>query len=310
MGLAFIGTRYGGAEFFASEVVYKAELEGAKKPDDGFSPRFISYGPISAPVHRPVLDNAERVVGKAVGAYAVVVMKSGHVRFEYVDVPTIQRIRQLSDNPDSLMYTKLWTEGYRKIPIRRIAKLINTTEPRMLSAIDTLDRYEGITFEGDSAEVPHGTGEAASSSSAQASATREIVPAPSKRSTGLSDAMSRARARYDEAELVGDPPPDYAPGTEPEIVAPETEAENPHAFQAAPSRHPPGALEWFGDQLSAATSRERLEEIKIEALRRRVDTGEDANTFRAMYSQRARELREASAPRPDPEPGDLFGGVS
>lgn len=325
MGLAFIGTRYGGAELFAAEIVYQVELDGAKKPDDGHSPRFILNGPIHEPMHRPTLDNRERIEAKAAGAYAVVVMKSGRVRCEYIDAPTIQKIRSLSEVPNSLMWTKLWTEGWKKAAIRRIAKLINTTEPRMLAAIDTLDRNEGIVLEHDDGGGDSFTGNTPPDDSSNGSQATDAPPAAgrTRRSAGLSAALNGARRRYDEAELAGDPEPDYAPGTAPAAEA----SADPDAFVPVDSRHPDGSIEWFGDQLAAATTRDRLEEIKLEALHRRIDTGPDADSFREMFARRAREIRNGSRPAPgpsdpyrderrdrgpdrdEPEPGDLFGGA-
>lgn len=133
-GLAYIAMHYAGAEQVCSEVVYA---------DDEFQYR----GPMEKPKHVPTLDNSKRHEKTAIGVYALVKMQTGDYRCEYVDAPTVQKIRQLSEFPNSMMWTKLWTEGWRKVPIRRICKTVMVTDKRMAVAVEAMNRDESIIID-------------------------------------------------------------------------------------------------------------------------------------------------------------------
>lgn len=244
-GLAYSAMNYAGAEQVAAEVVFDA--------DD-----FEYRGPIQEPKHIPTLDNKLRNEGAAIGVYAIVRMQGGTFRCEYVDAPTVQKIRQLSDFPNGLMWTRLWTEGWRKVPIRRICKTVMVTNSRMFAAIESLNKYEGIGFD-----------EAPTALLNDHDATRGVA--------GLGDAMKHRAIEHDE--LVDEPPPKDA-------IQLQDQAE---------SRHPLGAIEWWVNQIDAAESLQRLDDIKAAALADQVDTSADADVFRTHYSDRCKAVREANA---------------
>lgn len=240
-GLAYIAMNYAGAQQIAAEVVYEADF-------------FRYLGPIKEPEHVPTLDNTRRHEQAAIGVYAIVRMQDGTFRCEYVDAPTVQKIRQLSDFPNGMMWTKLWTEGWRKVPIRRICKTVMVTEPRMAAAVEAMNTVEGIGFD----EIPTTEAEA-----------RERL---STGVTGLGEAMKQKAIEHDE-------PTDAEP----------TEAitlQNP-----AESKHPPGTIEWWCDQIHGAEDLSRMDDIKVAAITDGVDRSDDADAFRQAYMNRCKELR-------------------
>lgn len=90
-GLAFICTRYAGADDVAAEIVFKAD-------------KFELRGPLEIPLHRPTLDNEQRKYELAIGVYCAIRWPGGRGRCEYIDAPTVERIRLLSDRQFSLMW--------------------------------------------------------------------------------------------------------------------------------------------------------------------------------------------------------------
>ena len=66
-----------------------------------------------------------------VSAYAVVEFTSGAIDWEYCDRTLIDRHRKHSRQPDSLMWREFWEEGWRKTPIRILAKRLPLTNPGM-----------------------------------------------------------------------------------------------------------------------------------------------------------------------------------
>jgi recombination protein RecT len=69
--------------------------------------------------------------GEKIGAYAFIEFVDGTTDWEYLTTEQIERRRKHSRNPDSLMWTKFWEEGYRKTPIRVLWKRIPLSNPGM-----------------------------------------------------------------------------------------------------------------------------------------------------------------------------------
>ena len=248
-GLAYIAMNYAGAQQIAAEVVYEADLIPPCK--------FEYRGPITEPLHKPTLDNTKRHEKAAIGVYAVVRMQDGTFRCEYVDAPTVQKIRQLSDFPNGMMWKKLWTEGWRKVPIRRICKTVMVTEPRMAVAVEAMNTVEGISFD----EIPTTEAEA-----------RERI---SSGVAGLGEAMKQQVIEHDEP-----------------IDAEPTEAitlQDPKSCT-----HPPGSIEWWSIQVLAAETLARMDDIKVAALADGVDRSDDADSFRQIFAERSRTIRGAA----------------
>lgn len=243
-GLAYSAMNYAGAAQIAAEVVFGA--------DD-----FQYRGPINEPLHLPTIDNTLRNEGNAIGVYAIVKMQDGTFRCEYVDAPTVQKIRQLSDFPNGMMWTKLWTEGWRKVPIRRICKTVMVTSSRLAVAIESLNRVEGISFDETPAAITD-----------QQDATRG--------SAGLGDALRQRTIEHDD--LADEPEP----------------LDAIQLSEVADSKHPPGSIEWWIDQCAAADDFERLDDIKAAALADGVDRSDDADIFREQWTSRRKAIREAN----------------
>jgi recombination protein RecT len=109
--------------------------------------KFKYLGPVTKPLHEPVTTSTHRKETHAVGVYAIAEHVNGSWSVEYVDRDTVQAIRRMSEVPNSAMYTTLWTEGWKKIAIRRICKTLNVSSMALAAAIDVLNHNEGIDFE-------------------------------------------------------------------------------------------------------------------------------------------------------------------
>jgi len=247
-GLAYSAMNYAGAAQIAAEVVFAAD-------------RFEYRGPIQEPKHIPTLDNKKRNESDAIGVYAIVKMQDGTFRCEYVDAPTVLKIRQLSDFPNGLMWTKLWTEGWRKVPIRRICKTVMVTSSRMAVAIEALNTSEGISFD----ESPAGQLE-------DQSGTRGAA--------GLGEALKHKAIEHD----LSDEPEDYA----------DEPSEPLMLTDPAKSTNPPSSIEWYWDQIQDAQDMQRMDTIKAAALTDGMDRSDDADEFRRIYAERCRQIRAAA----------------
>lgn len=258
-GLSHIATHYAGAEMIAAEVVYQAD-------------RFAFYGPMKMPDHVATLDASERTEQKAIGVYAVAVMASGRVRAEYVDAPTIQKIRACSEFPNGLMWTKLWTEGWRKAAIRRICKTVMNGNGRMQVAIAALDRNDGILLEND---VP-----------------RETSEQPAKGMAGLSDAIKGAQAHQDAASEPIELDPMQADLLEPDQSFTDAQASADEIFGPAKDTDQPAlSLEWWAQRFKSERTLEGLARLVDEIVARQCDQGSDGDTLRDMYAQRRAQIR-------------------
>jgi recombination protein RecT len=77
------------------------------------------YAPKKNLFHAPPSEG-ER--GEIIGAYCLVTYIDGSIDYEFMTTEQIERRRKHSKNPDSIMWTKFKEEGYRKTPIRNMAK--------------------------------------------------------------------------------------------------------------------------------------------------------------------------------------------
>ncbi len=275
-GLAYICTHYGGAELVAAEVVFEAD-------------EFKYFGPLKDVEHVPTLDNKLRTESKAIGAYCTIIMQNGRVRSEYMDAPTIAKVRAKSDNKNGLMWTTFWTEGWRKAVIRRLAKLVMNTEPRLLAATEVLNRHEGIVIDQDGNDVSRGT---------HTPEFENVPPAEdqTKGMTGLGNALNRRRASQgaqdDEIEL-----PPVQPDVPDPDIAPESasEPESDEFGPAEDTNHPAESIEWWAEKIAAAGNLHELDRIRAEMLHRGADQSDDADQLREIYAARSRALKQEAA---------------
>ena len=264
-GLAFICTHYAGFDDVVSEVVYKGD------------PLKEYHGPLEPFRHQPTLEPTQRVEKEALGAYAMFV-KGNRVRTEYVDAPTIQLVRGQSDHGNGLMWTRYWTEGWRKVPVRRGAKLamqgagiVPTGGERWAAAETAMQADDGVTFDHDTGapvNVPRGT-------SAEPTSGAQTNGSKPRGMGGLKDRMSAAATRAQDAQTETELPP-----------AGKTLLALP-----APSKNPEGSIEWWLDQVRAGDTVARLDEIRAAALTAGLDRSEDADSFRRVFADQKRALR-------------------
>lgn len=93
-----------------------------------------------APKRKVFHSPADGDRGPAIGAYALVEFKDGHLEYEYLTKEQIERHRNHSKQPDSLMWKKFWEEGWRKTPIRLLAKRLPLTNPGMEKLAEAIDK--------------------------------------------------------------------------------------------------------------------------------------------------------------------------
>lgn len=91
--------------------------------------------------------------GVPIGAYALVQFKNSDViEFEYMSKEQIDRHRNHSKQPDSLMWKKFWEEGWRKTPIRVLWKRLPLSNPELEKMADLIEHEA----ERERAEEPAG----------------------------------------------------------------------------------------------------------------------------------------------------------
>ena len=134
-GLSDVCQRSGKVEWIRAEVVFRQD-------------RFVYQGPAEKPVHVPTLEAKHRKESAAYGVYAMAKMSSGDFLCEFVDREMIQKIRNMSEFPNSIMWhpDKLWTQGWKKSAIRRLTNTLPKSAA-LDAAISQLNAYEGAHFE-------------------------------------------------------------------------------------------------------------------------------------------------------------------
>jgi recombination protein RecT len=111
---------------FFAEVVYKGdEFKRVLAPE-----RSLHHVPGSEPATRE----------NALGAYALIQFTDGTLEFEYLTTEQIEKHRNCSKNPNSLMWVQFWTEGYRKTPIRVLAKRLPLKSRKMEEFVEVVNR--------------------------------------------------------------------------------------------------------------------------------------------------------------------------
>lgn len=296
-GLAWIATHYAGADDIAAEIVYADEIawqRGGDRPAN--APVFEYRGPLELPFHRPALDNAHRMYQNAVGVYCAMRWPGGRARCEYIDAPTIEKIRAMSERPNATMWhpEKLWTEGWKKAAVRRAAKLGIQGNPRMSAAETAMNSADGRIIDGEAVEVPRGT----SGADEEGRAAQATKRRASRGMGGLSAGLDAAAAQHDAAQAVqgaesaainaqearsDNPPPTPAEGHDPLA-----------ALKARLSgRHPEGVIEWWAELLEVVTTRAELTQVRDSAILAGVDKTEDSVAFTDLYRKRSQSLREA-----------------
>jgi len=116
---------------FFAEVVYEHD-----KFERQFAPKRNLF-------HAPADGNR----GEKIGAYAFIEFVDGTVDWEFMTGEQIERRRKHSKQPDSLMWTKFWEEGWRKTPIRNLWKRIPLTNPGMERLAEVVNKEAELEVE-------------------------------------------------------------------------------------------------------------------------------------------------------------------
>jgi recombinational DNA repair protein RecT len=128
-GLVHIAIASGAVAWVVAEIVHEPDL-------------FRHLGPFAKPLHEPNV-RVPRTIDNAIGAYCTAKTTVDDHLTTWTDRETIEQIRRMSEWPDSVMYTTLWTEGWRKIAIRRASKLWPLTMA-LGRAAEIMDEHDGI----------------------------------------------------------------------------------------------------------------------------------------------------------------------
>jgi len=123
-GLVQLAHQTGYIRAFYAEVVYE---------NDKFERQ---YAPKRNLFHTP----AESDRGEEIGAYALVEFKDGSIDWEWADKELIERHRQHSKQPDSLMWSKFYEEAWKKTAIRILAKRLPLSNPGMEALAEVVER--------------------------------------------------------------------------------------------------------------------------------------------------------------------------
>jgi recombination protein RecT len=121
----------GAFKAFFAEVVYE---------NDKFS---RTLAPKRVVNHTP--GDGER--GKPIGAYAMVEIGDGYFDFEFLTEEQIQRHRNTSKAPTSLMWKTFWEEAWRKTAIRVLFKRVPLAAPGLEELAEIVERDAQNDFE-------------------------------------------------------------------------------------------------------------------------------------------------------------------
>lgn len=144
MGMIYIASDVGAIVSGSATIVFDSEVKNGK---------FVMRGPFQEPIHEQCVMASDRTEAKAVGVYCIVKFHSGDIRVEYMDRQEIMLVKSMSENPGGLMWTKFWTEGWKKAVWRRAMKTVQQFSPngqhgRIIETTKVLDTYESIDTQG------------------------------------------------------------------------------------------------------------------------------------------------------------------
>jgi recombination protein RecT len=137
-GLVQKSYQTGGIKHFFAEVVY-----GCDRFERQFAPKRNLF-------HAP--GEGARTMDTVIGAYALVEFADGAIDWEFLTTEQVERRRAHSKQPNSLMWSKFWEEGYRKTPIRVLWKRLPLLNP----AMERLAEQIGKEVEREAEEEPAG----------------------------------------------------------------------------------------------------------------------------------------------------------
>lgn len=115
--------------------------------------------------------------GEAIGAYALVQFRdTNEIEFEYVTKEQIERHRNHSKQPNSMMWKTFWEEGWRKTPIRILWKRLPLSNPKLETLAELIDREHETERE----ELPNGALQLETDSALHAMPKNGGTPAPAQ----------------------------------------------------------------------------------------------------------------------------------
>uniref|UniRef100_A0A6M3IGB4 Putative DNA recombination protein n=1 Tax=viral metagenome TaxID=1070528 RepID=A0A6M3IGB4_9ZZZZ len=130
-GLIELACREGAAEMIDAHIVFA---------NDDFKIQFGSDPKIH---HIPSLEENP---GEILGAYAIAFLANGRFKPEWMTLKELKKVRQASACPDSPAYKNWLDEMYRKAPIRRLFKTLQTSAPKLEKALEYDNQQYDLTL--------------------------------------------------------------------------------------------------------------------------------------------------------------------
>lgn len=112
----------------------------------------IELGTQENVLHVPKLDGDR---GNIRLVYALAKFTAGGHHFDWMSIADVEKIRKRSKQPDGELWGNNYEEAVRKTMVRRICKMLPSSNERLEQAInasDAVDKGEPVTFEGSYAE--------------------------------------------------------------------------------------------------------------------------------------------------------------
>ena len=141
-GLIDVSVRSGLVRQVAAEIVFQTD-------------HFRYFGPVRLPEHEATTAAAKREHKHAIGVYAGARLATGADASVYLDRDQVERIRKLSEMPNSLMWDpgKLWSEGWKKAAIRRLWKTLPSST--IVAAVENyMNAHEGVAIDDGERAIP------------------------------------------------------------------------------------------------------------------------------------------------------------
>ena len=129
-GMAHLATAYGGIKFMRADIVFEGDV-------------FTYYGATEKPLFQSNMT-CKPTVNKAIWVFAVAVTQDGYYLCERMHKDDIANVRAKSKQPNSLMWTTFWTEGWKKTVLRRLFKTLPAMNDRLLATASNMNDYEGM----------------------------------------------------------------------------------------------------------------------------------------------------------------------
>ena len=131
-GLTHLAINTGGVVWIRADVVFSGD-------------KFKYFGPGKAPEYE--MGDGYRTEQNATGVYAIARLSNGDTLCEYMDKGAVLEVKNRSELKTGLMWTKFFSEAYKKAVIRRLCKTLPNLPDVLINAFAVMDESENIKFD-------------------------------------------------------------------------------------------------------------------------------------------------------------------